>query len=191
MRAVLAAFALLAATASASAEEAVERRHIESLNELAGTIGDGRFGHRLMGRLLLNVDDTTNVYEAHYGLAWRMRERVTMDFTIGYVYADDGPHEGHALMLGIWKEAQFGRWRLRTEQEHLYDGGYRYHGFYAVDYAVGGIHVENRGTEAAAGIQFGSGIGLDPFRVEIRLTHGITDGYPDSSGRFFMALDFR
>lgn len=192
MRALVFACILCLAAPSALAEEPGEDRHVESETEIGFVAdGGGRFGHRVLTRLFLNVGGETNAFEAHYGLAWKMREHAHLDLTLGYVFADEGPDASHAIMLGVWKEARFGRWRFRTEQAHLYDGDYRYEGFYAVDYQVAGIHLANRGTDAAAGIQFGSGVGLDPFRVEIRLTHGITDGFPESAGRFFMSLDFR
>ena len=76
-------------------------------------------------------------------------------------------------------------------RRHIFGGGYRYEGFYAVDYAVAGLHLFHIGDQAAAGFQLGSGHGLLPFRFDIRISFGLTDGMPDRASRFVLAFDFR
>lgn len=189
----LACAMLLASFSTADADEA-ESQHLESQNDIAFTVPfSPRFGHRVLARLTLNDRDQANVYEIHYGISWRFRERTYLDLTVGESYADDGPDAGHALVVGVRKDMAFDRGRLmfHLENLHRYDGAYRYDGFYSVDYAVVGVHVLNVGREAAAGFQLGSGQGLLPFRFDIRISFGLTDGMPDRSSRFVMTFDFR
>lgn len=54
-----------------------------------------------------------------------------------------------------------------------------------------GVHVLNMGSEAAAGFQLGSGHGLLPFRFDIRISFGVTDGMSDHASRFVLTFDFR
>ena len=188
------AFILAMSVAPALADDAESSQHLESQNDIAFTVPFARsLGHRVLMRLTLNDRDVANVYEIHYGLTWKPRERLHLDLTIGESYADDGPDAGHALIIGIRKDMAFDRGRLMFHLEglHRYDGGYRYDGLYSVDYAVAGLHVLNVGRDVAAGFQIGSGYGLLPFRFDVRISFGLTDGMPDRSSRFVMSFDFR
>lgn len=195
MRTVFAALFVLAASASAArADDAIRAQHLESQNDLAFTVPfRGDFGHRVLMRLTLNDRDLANVYEIHYGVSWKLREKMHLDLTVGESYADDGPDKGHALVVGLRKDMAFDRGRLmfHVESLHRYDGSYRYDGLYQVDYAVAGVHFINVGRECAAGFQIGSGYGLLPFRFDVRISFGITDGMPERSSRFVMTFDLR
>jgi hypothetical protein len=190
---VIAFLAFFAFEARAYADEPKKDQHLESQTDIGGTIGDGRFQHRWMTRTLLNVRDEFNAFEAHYGLSWRRREGFWFDVTAGYAYAGGGELQGHGFVLGSWKRMEFLDRNLLVTMEglHRFNGRYRYDGFYAVDYAVAGIHVLNNGRQAAAGFQLGSGRGLLPFRFDIRISFGITDGMPDHASRFVLSFDFR
>ncbi|HTK60187.1 MAG TPA: hypothetical protein VL283_03210 [Candidatus Baltobacteraceae bacterium] len=192
---VIACIVLLASRSVASADDKPERpQHLESQTDIGGVIGSGPFGHRWLTRTLLNVNDEENSFGAHYGLAWTPRRHFSLDLTAGWDYTSAGPVSGNALVLGIWKHMSFLDKKLRVELEGLHrigGSGYRYEGYYAVDYSVFGIHALNVGREAAAGFQFGSGYGLLPFRVDIRISFGLTDGMADRTSRFVMSFDFR
>lgn len=195
MKAFLIACAFaLAAPSTASAEEEKTSQHLESQTDIGGVIGSHpSYGHRWLTRTFLNVNDEENSFEAHYGLAWKPRRHFTLDVTAGYAYTDAGAAQGHALVLGVWKEMAFLDERLRVKMEglHRFNGRYHYEGFYAVDYAVVGIHASNFGRQASAGFQFGSGHGLLPFRFDIRISFGVTDGAPEHASRFVLSFDFR
>lgn len=187
------ALALLSAR-PATADEEKRPQHLESQTDIGGTVGPGRFAHRWLTRTFLNADDERNVFEAHYGLAWKFRPRLTFDVTVGWAYESAGAREGHSLVLGAWKGMSFldEKLRARVESLHRFAGnGYTYEGFYAVDYSIIGVHVLNVGREAAVGFQTGSGHGLLPFRVDMRVSFGLTDGMADRTTRFFMSFDFR
>lgn len=178
----------------ASAEEKKRDQHLESQTDIGGVIGSHpAFGHRWLTRTFFNIDDRENAFEAHYGLAWKPRHGFDVDVTAGYGVTDGGPDTRHALILGVWKRMSFLDEKLRFTLEglHRFDGSYRYEGFYAVDYAVVGLHASNVGSRAAAGFQFGSGHGLLPFRVDIRISFGVTDGAPEHASRFVLSFDFR
>ena len=186
------AFTFASATA-ASADEEARPQHLESQTDIGGVIGSGRFGHRWLTRTLLNIDDEKNAFEAHYGLAWKLRPRFTLDVTAGWAYESGGSREGHSFVLGAWKEMSWldEKLRLKLEGLHRFGGGYTYEGFYSVDYAVIGVHALNVGREAATGFQLGSGHGLLPFRFDIRISFGLTEGMADRSSRFVLSFDFR
>jgi hypothetical protein len=187
------AFALASVTAASADESEEKPQHLESQTDIGGVVGSGRFGHRWLTRTLLNVEDIANAFEAHYGLAWKIREHMSFDLTAGWAYTSGGPHAGHDLVIGTWKEMSFldRRLQVKLEGQHRFGGGYRYEGFYSVDYAVVGVHVLNSGREAAAGFQLGSGYGLLPFRFDIRISFGLTDGMSDHASRFVLSFDFR
>lgn len=195
MRPFLVACALaLLSSHPASADEEKRPQHLESQTDIGGVAGSGRFAHRWLTRTFLNVDDEKNTFEAHYGLAWKLRPHMTFDVTAGWAYESAGAREGHSFILGAWKEMSFLDEKLRVKVEglHRFAGdGYTYEGFYAVDYAIVGIHALNVGREAAAGFQTGSGHGLLPFRIDLRVSFGLTDGMADRSTRFVMSFDFR
>ena len=185
---------ILGLGATASADEGARPQHLESQTDIGGVIGSHpKFGHRWLTRTFLNIDDETNAFEAHYGLAWKPRHGFDVDLTLGYAYASAGHSEGHSFVLGVWKRMAFLEEKLLVTLEglHRFDGGYRYEGFYSVDYAVAGVHVFNDGREAAAGFQLGSGHGLLPFRFDIRISFGLTEGMADRSSRFVLSFDFR
>lgn len=187
------AIALVSAS-TASADEAKRSQYLESQTDIGGVAGSNpKFGHRWLTRTLLNIDDETNSFAAHYGLAWKARRHFDLDLTVGYAYANAGASEGHSLILGVWKRMAFLDEKLLVTMEglHRFDGGYRYEGFYSVDYAVAGVHAFNVGREAAAGFQLGSGQGLLPFRFDIRISFGLTEGMADRSSRFVLSFDFR
>lgn len=196
MRTALLALACLSAlSAAASADEKTARaQHLESQNDFGFDIGHGRLAQRYFGRLVINDLGVETRAELHYGLAWRIGPRMTFDLTAGYAYADSGPNRGHALVLGTWKDMRFadrGALRVRLEGLHRYDGSYRYDGFYSVDWWMVGAHAENRGRDVAAGFQTGTGPGLLPFRFDIRISFGLSDGMPERSARFVMSFDVR
>jgi hypothetical protein len=171
-----------------------KHQHLESQTDIGGVVGSGALGHRWLTRTLLNVNDEENSFSAHYGLAWKPRRHFSLDATAGWEYTSDGPFEGHTLVLGVWKHMAFLDEKLRVELEGLHrigGAGYRYEGYYAVDYSVVGVHVLNIGSQAAAGFQLGSGYGLLPFRFDIRISFGLTDGMPDRTSRFVLSFDFR
>ena len=184
----------LAYASPASADDAEEKpQYLQSQTDIGGVVGSGRFGHRWLTRTFLNVDDERNVFEAHYGLAWKFRPHFTFDVTGGWAYESSGAHEGHAFVLGTWKEMSFLDEKLRVKLEglHRFHGGYTYEGFYALDYSIVGVHLFNVGREVAAGFQTGSGHGLLPFRFDMRVSFGVTDGMADRATCFFMSFDFR
>lgn len=194
MRTILLACAFaLASVSAAMAEEEAKPQHLESQTDIGGVVGSGKFGHRWMTRTLLNINDRENSFEAHYGLAWEPRHRLAFDLTGGYAYTDEGVDAGHAFIIGTTGRVEFfdRKLLLMAEGQHRVDDGYRYDGFYSVDYAVVGVHLLNRGEELAAGFQFGSGHGLLPFRVDLRISFGVTDGMPDRASRFVLSFDFR
>lgn len=187
---IISLIALSAALAQPASAEEREDRILESQNDLGGTV---RFhpkrGHRLFGRVVLSQGDGRDRAEASYGLSWMPRKAWAFDLLAGYSYAD-----GHGLLVSIHKDMAFvdGILRLHFENRHRIDGdGYAYEGFYRFDCRVAGVHLFNEGRGVAAGIQFGSGDGLGPFRFEIRLSYGLTDGLPDSIGAFVMVFDLR
>jgi len=194
MRTILLACAFaLVSVAPASADEKPEHQYLESQTDIGGVIGSGKFGHRWLTRTFLNVNDEENSFEAHYGLAWKPREHLTIDATAGWAYSDAGVDTAHTLVLGVWSEAAFlqEKLRLRAEGLHRLGDGYKYEGFYAVDYSVVGLHLFHLGDQAAAGFQLGSGYGLLPFRFDIRISFGLTDGMADRTSRFVLSFDFR
>ncbi|HJV33213.1 MAG TPA: hypothetical protein VJ694_04260 [Patescibacteria group bacterium] len=195
MRTVLAAVFILAASVPAAhADEAKPSQYLESQTDIGGVAGSNpAFKHRWLTRTFFNVNDEENAFEAHYGLAWRPRRHFWVDVTAGWSYTSDGPVAGNTLLLGVWKQMSFFDEKLRVKLEglHRFGDGYRYEGVYSLDYAVVGVHVLNVGREAAAGFQFGSGYGLLPFRVDIRISFGLTDGMPERASRFIMSFDFR
>ena len=169
-------------------------QHLESQSDLGFDVGSGRFQQRYFGRLVINDLDVETRAELHYGLAWKISPHMTFDLTAGYAYTDGGPDHGHALVIGMWKDMHFlahDALRVHLEGLHRYDGAYRYDGFYTVDWWVVGVHAQNRGRDFAAGFQTGSGPGLLPFRFDIRISFGLTDGMPDRSARFVMSFDVR
>lgn len=176
--------------AMALAAPAAAETRLASLNELGAAMphGSGRFGQRALGRLALGGGTAC---EVHYGLAWKLARHAHLDLTLGWSWMSDGPHAGHAPVLGLWHESEAGRWRFRLEQLVARNGGLHHEGFYAVDWAFVGLHAVNRGRDIGAGFQVGSGLGLHPFRMELRLTGGVTDGMADGTGTFALALDFR
>lgn len=194
MRTALMALAFLTTLSSAAfADDPPKAQHLESQNDLGFDIGHGRFQQRYFGRLVLNDLNYENRVELSYGLAWKPSKRFSLDLTAGYAYAHDDPGSHHGLVIGLWKNAAFMNGALRVHGEALYryDGASRFDGFYSVDWWVIGLHAENRGRDAAAGFQFGSGPGLLPFRFDIRIAFGLTDGMPDRSARFVMSFDVR
>lgn len=191
----LAALFLLASVLPASAEDGKEGQHLESQTDIGFVvgIGDGPFGHRVLTRTFFNIDDRENAFEAHYGLAWEPFKHVTFDATAGYLVSDDGPDTRHSFVAGGWAEGAWHHRRLMVKAEGLKRFGEdsRYEGHYSLDYAVVGVHLSHLDDAASAGFQFGSGHGLLPFRVDIRISFGITDGAPDHASRFVLSLDFR
>ena len=194
MRTILLVCAFALAFASpASADEEKKPQHLESQTDIGGVIGSGQFGHRWLTRTLLNVNDRENSFEAHYGLAWKPRHHLDFDVTGGWAYTDEGVDSGHSFIVGTAGRMEFldRKLLLLAEGQHRFGGGYRYDGFYSVDFAVVGVHVLNQGREAAAGFQLGSGHGLLPFRFDIRISFGLTDGMSDHASRFVLTFDFR
>lgn len=196
MRTALLTLACLSAlSAAARAGDKTSRvQHLESQTDLGFDIGDGSFAQRYLGRLFINDRDRETRAEAHYGLAWKIDRHLTFDLTAGYAYTSGGYDHGHALVLGMWKDMRFldrDALRIRLEGLHRYDGAYRYDGFYSVDWWMVGLHAENCGRDFAAGFQTGTSPGLLPFRFDIRISFGLTDGMPERSARFVMSFDVR
>lgn len=191
---LIACACLLASASTAEAQEERREQHLESQTDIGGDFGSHEtLRHRWLTRTFLNVDDEANVFEAHYGLAWQTIENVSLDATAGWAYADSGHASGHALILGVWGEATFqeDKIRLRAEGLHRLEGAYRYEGFYAFDYSVIGAHMSHHGDQASAGFQTGSGHGLLPFRFDVFVAFGLTDGAADHVTRFVLTFDFR
>ena len=189
------ALSLCALAVPAKADPASKPEHLESWNDLGFDLGSGRYQQRFLGRIVLNDRDVENRYELHYGLAWKMRKGFTLNLTAGYAYADDGPQQGrHEAVIGTWKDMTWfahDALRLHLEGLHrwIFGQGYRYDGFYSVDWWVIGLHLRNVGREAEAGFQVGSGPGFLPFRFEIRMSYGLTAGMPERTGAFVMSFD--
>ncbi len=151
------------------------------------------WAQRFHGRaFLIGAHDEPSTYQLDYGLSWKPRAHFSIDLTAGYAYTTDRDAR-HALVIGLWKHMGFLKDTLSVDMEglHWYDGRYRYEGFYAVNWYVIGAHVMNRNSDAAAGFQIGSGPGLLPFRFDVRISFGLTDGMPDRIGCFVMNFDLR
>lgn len=172
-------------------------QHLESWNDLAFDLGEGAVQQRFFNRVVINEIDKEDRGEFQYGAALKPNGHLRFDLTGGYAVSGIGPSIQQAVLIGTWAEATYG-WhdslRLRYEGEHRYGfggAGYRYDGYYSVDWWVVGLHVRNRGAGAEAGFQIGSGPGLLPFRFDIRISFGLTGGMPERSSAFVMSFDVR
>ena len=185
---------LVSAPARADEVDVSDKTVLTSESLLAFDVGiSKRWAQRFIGRVRLNDRDVENRGELHYGIAWKRNAHFAVDLTLGYAYSREGPDRQHAFVVGTWKHMSFLKDALmfRLEGLHVYDGRYRYEGFYAVDWWIAGAHAMNHGKEAAAGFQIGSGKGLLPFRFDIRISFGLTDQMPNRMGCFYMSFDVR
>ena len=192
MRPVLIAIALSLATASTAAAEEPEapERVMESITDFGGEIHlRGRWHHHVLAHFVLSQEDAHDAAEASYGIGYAPRQGMSFALLGGVGWY--GGAFGPVVTVRKLMATRNMRWRMEFESSHRFAGGYANEGYYAFDYAVGGLHIANHGTDFGVGAHLGSGHGLLPFKFEMRHTIGVTDGMPGLTSAFFMTFDFR
>lgn len=188
------AFLLALSTAAYADEPTTKVQHLESWNDLAFDVGQGSIQHRVFSRLVINELGRENGGEFQYGLGFKPDPHLRFYLTGGYGLAGTTGDITQSVIVATWADAAYGphgAYHLRYEGEHRYGlggAGYRYDGYYAVDYWVVGLHAHNRGSDTEAGFQIGSGPGLLPYRFDIRISFGI-NGMPERTSAFVMSFD--
>lgn len=169
-------------------------QHLESWNDIAFDIGRGAIQHRFLMRVVINELDKDNGGEFAYGLGYKPDPHLRFYLTGGYGLSGTQGNVTQSAIVSTWADAAYGphgAYHARYEGEHRYGfggAGYRYDGYYAVDYWIVGAHFHNRGAGTEAGFQIGSGPGLLPYRFDIRISFGI-DGMPKRTSAFVMSFD--
>jgi hypothetical protein len=175
----------------AEADEREDDRTIDWQTDLGGHVAiNDRWSHRLFARWVLQPDERWTL-GARYGLRWKPRAGFSVAATVGYEVEDVDREKRHRLVLSMGEDVRF--WRggeSRVESDHLFgSGGYRHEGSYALGFWGVGVQASLRGDDVLLGPYFGSGHGLDPFRVEVRLSMGVHGDAPDSDMRVVLVWD--
>ena len=195
LRPIIALLALTAAPAIARADGKEENRSIDWTVDVGGSTGHGtERGQRFLFRWETDPEDEASTFSFHYGLAWRPKQNYSFKATLGYAYrtfpAGDAGHEA-VLMLRkdmLWRHDTL--WLRMEGANYLGTDGYRYRGFYALDWWFVGAHVAQENMNTYIGFHLTSGPRLEiPMHIEVQHSWGLQDGARDHTVRLLLTFD--